>query len=119
MKDKHFNLVGRILIAVFFLMGGISKFMDPQGTVGYMKAFGIPMAEVLVWVAAAYLVVAAVLLVWGKWTMWVAGSLVLYTLLVTLIFHTSGPEEMVNLLKNLAITGGLLVVVGKGWGSKK
>ena len=40
-------LAGRILLATIFILSGLTKFTDWQGTAAYMAAHGIPMISVL------------------------------------------------------------------------
>ncbi len=104
------GVVGRVLIGVFFLVAGIGKIMNAEGTASFMTSFGIPFSGVLVWVVAAFLMVAGIWIMTGKKLCWVAGLLAAYTVLVTLIFHI-GEGQMPAFLKNLAVLGGLLVVM--------
>ncbi len=110
---KPMDMVARILLAVVFLMGGLGKITDPAGNIAYMQAYAVPFAPVLLWVAAIFLVISSVLLVVGWKRCWVAGLLVLYTILVTLIFHIDFSDQMqlTLFLKNLGIIGGLLLVM--------
>ena len=39
-------LIGRILVAAIFLWSGIGKIGGFEGTLGYMTAMGVPMAQV-------------------------------------------------------------------------
>ncbi|MDZ4099639.1 MAG: DoxX family protein, partial [Methylophilaceae bacterium] len=40
--NQYSHLVGRILIALIFIIAGAGKLMDPAGTAGYMQSAGVP-----------------------------------------------------------------------------
>jgi putative oxidoreductase len=53
LSDHRYSmLVGRILIAAIFIMSGIGKIADPQGTQQYMQAMGMTWATTLFYVGA-------------------------------------------------------------------
>ena len=84
--------------------------MDPAGTVAFMKSVGIPFSDVLIWVAALFLIVAGIALMVNKTAGMAAGALGLFVILVTALFHI-GEGQMVMFLKNVAILGGLILVM--------
>jgi putative oxidoreductase len=114
-------LVGRILIAAIFLVSGIAKLTDLDGTVGYMTGVGIPYARQLAVVAGLAEIAGGLALVFGFLTRIGALGLFIYMIPTTLLFHAfwtfEGAEQkmqMVNFMKNLAIMGGLLTVFAFG-----
>lgn len=116
-------LLGRILLSIIFILSGIGKFMDPEGTSLYMASKGMPMIPFFLYSAAIIEVLGGAYLLFGLKTRLSAGILALFLIPVTLIFHDfwdSSPTEvanqMANFLKNLAIIGGLLYTVGCGAG---
>src|SRR6266540_2608821 len=44
-------LIGRILLAAVFLVAGVRKLMAVAGTVGYFTKLGMPMPDVMIWLA--------------------------------------------------------------------
>ncbi len=112
-------LFGRILFALIFLVSGLQKIWDFGGYRSYMQEYGLPMASLLLLSAILIELVGGALLVLGYRARWAAVGLFLYLIPTTLIFHTdlAQPEQSVNLLKNLAIMGGLLFVVAYGPGA--
>jgi putative oxidoreductase len=116
-------LIGRILIASIFLVSGVSKLADTQGTVAHMAAMNIPYPETLAVVAGAAEVLGAIAIAFGFLTRIAGAGLILFMIPTTLIFHAFwndvGAErmpQMVNFMKNLAIIGGLAVVTAQGAG---
>jgi len=111
-------LAGRILIALIFLLSGIDKFAHYAGTLGYMTKAGLPFPEVLLVASAVLETVCALALIVGWKTRLAAIGLVIWMIPVTLIFHNpaAGQEAMIHFMKNVAITGGLLVLFASGPG---
>ena len=115
----HMSLLGRMLLATIFLMSGIGKMMDPQGTQQYMMAHGMTMGTSFFYIAAVVLEIGGGLsLLLGYMTRIGATMLFLFMIPTTLIFHTqfADPNQMVHFLKNLAMCGGLLYVATYGPG---
>jgi putative oxidoreductase len=116
-------LVGRILIAAIFLLSGFAKLMDTSGTVGYMEAQGLPSAYALAIIAGLAEVLGGLAILFGFLTRLGAFGLMLFLVPTTAIFHDfwnmEGMEakaQMVNFMKNLAILGGLALLVANGAG---
>jgi len=112
-------LAGRILLALIFLLSGIDKFVHYAPTLGYMQKAGLPFPEVLLVVSAILETVAALAIIAGWKTRWAAALLVLWMIPVTLVFHNpaAGQEAMIHFMKNVSITGGLLVLWALGPGA--
>jgi putative oxidoreductase len=107
-------LVGRILMALLFAFSGWHKLAAPGRTAASLAALHIPVPTAAAVGAGAVEVLGAVALALGFRTRAAALVLFLYVLAATLLFHW--PNEMTQVLKNLAIMGGLLVVAGHGPG---
>jgi putative oxidoreductase len=107
-------LIGRILLAVIFIVSGIGKMIDPAPAAGMMAAAGLP-ANMAIGVGIFELV-AGVLLAIGLMTRLVSIVLFVYVGLTILFFHNplADPAQQVNALKNLAIMGGMLMVFAYG-----
>ena len=112
-------LAGRALIALIFLLSGIDKFVHYAATLGYMKGAGLPFPEVLLVVSGLVETLAAAAIVIGWKTRWAAAALIVWMIPVTLIFHNpaGGQDAMIHFMKNLAITGGLLLLWASGPGA--
>ncbi|HEU5176769.1 MAG TPA: DoxX family protein [Burkholderiales bacterium] len=117
------HLVGRILLALLFLIAGSRKLMAPAASAGYFAKLGFPMTDVLVWVVIAVEIGAAILLIVGWKTRWAALALALFTLIATFAAHrfwefdaAQYANQMNHFLKNLAIVGGMLILAATGPG---
>ncbi len=106
--------VGRVLMALLFAFSGYHKLAAPGRTAASLSAVHIPFATAAAVGAGAVEVLGAVALAIGFRARPAALVLFLYVLAATWLFHW--PSEMVQVMKNLAIMGGLLVVAGHGPG---
>lgn len=109
--------LGRVLIAALFVIAGLNKIAGYEATQGYMAAMGVPGALlplVILLELGAGLAVAV-----GWRTRTAAVLLAGFSLLSALIFHFDLADELqvVMLLKNVAIAGGLLVLAANGPGA--
>ena len=117
--QPHLALLGRICVALIFLMSGINKIMDPQGTQQYMAAMGMTTATTLLYVGAIVFEVGGGLsILLGYWARVGAAALFLFMIPTTLIFHSNfgDQNQMIHFLKNVAMMGGLLYVMAYGAG---
>ena len=117
---QHFQAlaapVGRILLALMFVLAGINKISGYSGMQGYMESMGVPGALLPLVIALELLGGLFVMLGWH--TRLTAFLLAGFTLLATLIFHSNlgDQTQMLFFMKNLSIAGGLLLVVSHGAG---
>ena len=110
------ELIGRIFISLIFLVAGIGKILNYEGTIGYMESFGVP----------GYLLIPAIiieilfplLIIVGYKTKFSAIILALFAILLAVIFHTdfSNQMQLMSFLKNFAIAGGFLIIFVRGAG---
>ncbi|WP_315837912.1 DoxX family protein [Bradyrhizobium prioriisuperbiae] len=110
--------IGRLLIAVIFLLSGAGKVFAPGGTQAYIAAAGLPLPVVAYLIAVIVEVGGGLLLVLGYQTRAAAAVLIVFTIATALGFHNNFAEQnqMIHFLKNIAIAGGLLQVVAFGAG---
>jgi putative oxidoreductase len=116
-------IAARLLLALMFILAGLSKFAGLEGTAGYIASKGLPMPGVLALATAVLEVVAGIALAVGFKARWAAGALAAFTLLATLLFHAfwavpaeQAMTQQLMFMKNLAIVGGLLLVLAFGAG---
>ena len=113
--EKNANVVGRIMLASIFIIAGIGKLGDGYaGTQAYMAAMGVPAA--LLPAVILLEIGGGLALIIGWQTRWVAVALAGFTLLAAVIFHREFADQMqmIMFLKNIAISGGLLVLASQG-----
>jgi putative oxidoreductase len=113
-KEKVMNgitqLVGRIMLALIFVLAGIGKIQDPAGTAGYMQSMGIP--AILLWPTIALEVLGGLAVAVGFYTRYAAIALALFSVVAALIFHNNFADkmQMIMFLKDISMAGGLLIL---------
>jgi putative oxidoreductase len=118
-------VVGRCMLAALFILSGAGKLQHWEETVQYMAAHGLNASGLLLALAVVVELGAGLALVAGFQTRLMALVLFLYTLAVSFLLHdfwtiTDNTDlartEAQLFAKNMAIAGGLLVLVGLGAG---
>lgn len=116
-------LVGRILLALIFIISGYGKIGGYAGTAGYMASKGMPLVDVLLPLTILVELGGGLLVAIGWKARWAAALIFLFLIPVTLVFHNplglapaEAQQQMINLLKNLSIMGGMLGVFAFGPG---
>ena len=115
--------VGRVLLALIFVMAGLQKITGYTGTQQYMEAMGVPGA--LLPLVIALEVLGGLALIAGWQARLAALLLAGFSVVSGLMFHLipgmsmTGMEaqmQTIMFMKNLSIAGGLLMVVALGTG---
>jgi len=127
MFDKYQNqlaLSARVLMAILFLVAGIGKIGGFAGAAGYIASKGLPMPQLGAVIAIVVELGGALALIAGYQTRLVAIVMAVFTLATALLFHNFWalpPEQVyvnqIMFMKNLSITGGLLMMVAFGAGA--
>ena len=110
------EILGRLLLSAIFLINGIGKIFNYEGTIQYMENFDIP--GYLIIPAITVEILFPILLILGYYTKFSALVLSLFTLALAIIFHTdfSNQMQLMSFLKNIAIAGGFLIIFVYGPG---
>ena len=110
------ELIGRIFISLIFLVAGIGKILNYEGTIGYMESFGVPGSLLIP--AIIIEILFPLLIIVGYKTKFSAIILALFAILLAVIFHTdfSNQMQLMSFLKNFAIAGGFLIIFIRGAG---
>jgi putative oxidoreductase len=117
-------LVGRILIALIFVISGYGKIGGFDGVAGYIGSKGLPMPQALAALTIALELGGGILLVIGYKVRWVAALFFLWLIPTTVIFHQFwgidpklAQQMQIHFLKNVSIMGGMLLLVAFGPGA--
>jgi putative oxidoreductase len=117
-------VVGRILIALIFVLSGFSKIGGFDGTVGYIASKGLPLPALGAVIAIVVELFGGIALILGLYTRWVALAMALFTLAAAVFFHNFWgvpADQMMNqnihFMKNISMVGGLLTVFAFGAGA--
>ena len=118
-NDSIIPGIGRVLMATIFVFSGIGKALAPEGTLGYIASVGLPFASLALIGAIAIEIGGGALLALGYKTRLVAALLAAFSLVTAFVFHNAigDQNQLIHLLKNVALAGGLLQVVAFGAGA--
>jgi len=114
-RDKG-TKVGRMLIGLLFFASGLSMLLvtGPAATALYFASLGVPLAGLIVWLVMAVKILGGLAIILGYRVGLAAATLLLFTFVATITAHRDFADP--NLLKNLAIIGGLLYLMAYGPG---
>ncbi|MEO7581210.1 MAG: DoxX family protein [Massilia sp.] len=112
-------LTGRILMSAIFILSGVGKLAAPAATMGYISAMGLPFPAIGLAGAVAIELLGGLMLAFGWQTRAVAWVLAGFSIVTGLIFHhaIADQNQMIHLLKNFAMAGGLLHIAAFGAGA--
>lgn len=118
-QSKIYILIGRILLAIYFLLPGVGKLLAPDMQLVLMQHHNIPYALPLLYIAGIVQVVGAVLVLSNRHVRNTALGFVLYVLIINFTLHdfwnfigVEAGHELQNFVKNLGVLAGLLVLAG-------
>ena len=116
--QKYTPLIARTAIAIIFLNSGIGKLSNFGGTSEQIASAGLPLAGLVALCTIAFQLLGGAALVLGYKARIGSWLLLAFLIPATLEFHNpiADPSQMTQFLKNLAIIGGLLMVVAYGSG---
>ena len=108
------QLLGRIMLALIFILAGIGKIQDPAGTAGYMQSVGLPAP--LLWPTIALEIIGGICVAVGFQTRFAAFALAIFSIAAAVIFHRNFADQMqmIMFLKNIGLAGGLLLLATSG-----
>ncbi len=118
LKDSALTLIGRIALAVLFVIFGFMKIGTYAGMVAYAAAAGVPFPEAAIVLAIIIELLGGLMIIIGFKTKWAALAIALFLIPVTLYFHTNFADQvnMTMFWKNASIFGGMLVLAANGAG---
>ena len=101
---------GRVFLSTLFLFEGVKKLFYQDETIEYMESFGVP--ELFFYPSVFFEIIIPTLLIIGFKTRIVAILMFLFTIIVSVIFHTdfSNHMQIIAFLKNFSIAGGFLII---------
>lgn len=111
-------LVGRILLALIFLMSAVGHLTQSKGMAQYAASKGVPAAEAGVIASGLVFALGGIALILGIWVDLAALALALVLIPVTFMMHAYWKEtdpmakqgEQINFNKNLALIGAMLIL---------
>jgi len=118
-------LMARLFLSQIFLLSAFGKITGFSDTVGYMASKGVPIPNVLLVGAIIFLLVGGLSVLAGFKARIGAVLLIIFLVLATYYFHNFWAfdpndaaflTELIQFQKNLAILGGLVMVIAFGSG---
>lgn len=114
--QQYGPLVARVFLGLIFIMLGYGKIGSFDGTAQFISSAGLPMAEVVLVLTIITELIGGIMLVLGYKTRLAATALFLFVLLAAFLFHFEFPAQQTAFLKNVAIAGGMLMLMVHGAG---
>ena len=108
------DLVGRIFISRVFLLSGINKIGNYEGTVGWMESLGM---SGFFLIPAIILEIGAPILIMVGYKVKISAALLsLFCVTTAVIFHNDFSNQMqfISFMKNIGLAGGFLFLVING-----
>lgn len=110
--------IGRVLLALYFLLPGIGKFIAWDDQVALMEAHDMKMVPVLLAVAGIIQILGSICLLLNKYVVICAFGFAAMTILININLHdfwnvyegVNAEREAQNFYKNLGIFAGLLLL---------
>ena len=108
------DLIGRVFISLIFLLSGLSKISNYEGTVSWMESLGVP--GIFLIPAIVLEIIAPIFIIIGYKVKISATLLSLFCVATAFIFHSdfSNQMEFISFMKNIGLAGGFLFLVVNG-----
>jgi putative oxidoreductase len=118
MFSKLFAFIGRIMLALIFIISGAVKLADPAATGTALTSVGFPTSLALP--AILFELIGGIMIALGVFTRIMSLVFAAFCLLTALLFHSETADSMqaAMAMKNVAIAGGFLCLFayqGKAW----
>ena len=108
------EIFGRVFLSAIFLIEGVNKIFNYEGTTSYMESFGVP--GFLYIPAIIVEILFPLLIIIGYQTKISALIMATFCVSLAIIFHTdfSNQMQVMSFLKNFAIAGGFIIIFVNG-----
>jgi len=116
--NAHLSWISRFLLALIFILSGFMKTTGFAGVSGFLASLGWPAPGLWLTLAILFELGGGLCLLLGYRVRWASLALIIFVILATVLIHgallghaadaNAKQEQMVNILKNIAILGGLL-----------
>ena len=118
--QSYIGVAGRVLLGIYFLVPGISKVTNFQGTASYMQDHGMIFVPFFLILTIIIQLAGGATLIAGYRVAFTAFVLAGLTLVINLVMHDfwnveagiQQAHETQNFVKNLAIMAGLMALAG-------
>jgi putative oxidoreductase len=115
MKNTNMGYASRSLIALLFIVSGLNMAWNFQATVDLFTSMNMPMPQVLLAIVLLVKIGGGIVYAMGgkRYAKEAGYALIAFTVVATLVGHTSPLDQnnVIQILKNVAIIGGLLATL--------
>jgi putative oxidoreductase len=116
--------IGRLLFSAIFIFSGVNHFIHVNQMVGYVQSVGIPAPRLAILGSGALIVVCGLCVLLGVFTRLCAALLAVFLVATAFTIHRfwgladpqAAMEQMSQFMKNIAMTGGALILTYFGPG---
>ena len=112
------NAIGRFSISAIFVITGIMHILHWHEKSAGLGAKGMPFPDFFLACAVVLMVGGGILLLTGRHTRWAVIALLVFMVPTTLLYHNfwavapaDYQNQLIQFLKNLAIMGGLVLIL--------
>ncbi|MBL8416519.1 MAG: DoxX family protein [Propionivibrio sp.] len=119
----YVSLVGRLLLALMFIVSGFGKLGNIEGTAAFIASGGLPAPTLLAAAVGALELFGGLALVVGYRVRLAGIALALFTVAASVVFHAywSAPADQqyvtqLLFMKNISVAGGMLLISALGAG---
>ena len=108
------DLTGRIFISLVFLLSGINKIGNYEGTIQWMESLGMPGIFLIPTILLE--ITAPILIIVGYKVKISAALLSVFCIATAIFFHSDFSDQMqfIAFMKNVGLAGGFLFLVVNG-----
>ena len=107
--------IARCLIAFFFIASGSGKIFAFRQSTAILASIGFPIPTFSLTAIIAVEIAGGLALLFNLWTSYVAVTLIAFLVFATITIHArfvrdpvTGTDQIVHMIKNIAIIGGLI-----------
>ena len=108
------DLLARVFISLIFLLSGINKIGNYEGTIGWMESLGMPGIFLI---PTIILEISAPILIMVGYKVKISAALLsAFCVATAIIFHSDFSDQMqfISFMKNIGLAGGFLFIVVNG-----
>ena len=118
-RNAAVSLVGRAGLAAIFIWSGVGKIVSPEATQAAIPSLGILLPVQVYWLTVLVELAGGLALLAGVASRISAAALAAFSLATAFAFHgdLADQGQIVHLMKNVSIAGGLLLLVANGPGA--
>ncbi len=114
-------LIGKLLLGGYFAFSGLNHFMHTRDMAGWAEQKGLPKPEIMVYISGLVLILGGLGIIAGAYPVLSIGILSAFLIAANIVMHDfwnleeGREEQMIHFLKNTALLGALLMLVGAEW----